>query len=100
VQFNLALLAEKGANLCGEDRFSIEMCERCDGQYLYNDELKDVYFDPDDLARRFFKLAAMPLPPCRYCGALDWQFQARPDAMLVQAGPWACLLTGRQYTFS
>lgn len=101
MDFNLALIAERGGNLCGEDRLSIESCGSCQGQYLFNAELNDVYYDAEDLSRHFFKLAGMRLPPCRYCGDLQWQFSAQPvEQAMVQSGPWAWTLASRSFTFS
>lgn len=100
MDFNLTLIAERGGNLCGQDRFSIESCANCQGQYLCNAELHDVYYDPDDLSRHFFDLAGMRLPPCRYCGDLQWQFSALPVGQAtVQSGPWAWVLASRSFTF-
>jgi hypothetical protein len=98
--FNYSIIKQRGGNLCGEDRFSIEACGQCQGHYLFNQELKDVYYDTDDLSRRFFKIAGMSLPPCRYCGAINWQFnQPSPDQPSAQAGPWAWSLRSRVFTF-
>lgn len=100
VVYNVKLIASKGGNLCGQDKLSIEACSECQGQYLYNQELNDVYYDPEDLSRHFFKIAGLDLPPCRYCGALRWQFAiAAPDQAQVQSGPWAWTLKSRVFTF-
>ena len=78
----------------------MQACASCQGQYLFNAEVKDVYYDPEDLARHFFKIPGMQLPPCRYCGELNWQFaSAAPDHQQVQAGPWAWALQSRSFTF-
>ena len=98
--FNHEAIAERGGNLCGEDRFSIEACEQCQGHYLFNQELNDVYYDSEDLNRRFFKIPGITLPPCRYCGALNWQFaRVAPDQTAAQLGPWAWALQSRRFTF-
>lgn len=100
VEFNHPLIGERGGNLCGEDQFSIEACDSCQGQYLFNCELKDVYYDSEDLSRHFFKHPALSLPPCRYCGQLDWQFALpAPDQPSAQSGPWAWTLTTRSFSF-
>lgn len=99
--FNHQLIAERGGNLCGQDRFSIEMCAACQGQYLFNWELNDVYYDADDLSRHFFKVAGIDLPPCRYCGALNMQFSAlQVDQASAQSGPWAWTLISRHFCFN
>ncbi|WP_101759980.1 hypothetical protein [Oceanicoccus sp. KOV_DT_Chl] len=100
LEFNFALLAERGANLCGADRLRIESCNQCQGQYLFNAELNDVYYDAEDLTRHFFKIAAMDLPPCRYCGHPSWDFGVVPDRVAVQSGPWAWTLLSRQFIFA
>lgn len=98
--FNHELIAEHGGNLCGADRFSVEACDRCQGHYLYNAELQDVYYDPDNFSRRFFRIEGMRLPPCRYCGELDWDFAAvSPPRAIVQTGPWGWVLQTRSFTF-
>ena len=100
MEFNLQIITERGGNLCGEDDFSIESCAQCQGQYLFNRELKDVYFDPEDLSRHFFKIPGMDLPPCRYCGAIGWGFSSKPpDQSIAQAGPWAWALKSRVFNF-
>lgn len=101
MQFNHRAIAERGGNLCGEDQFSIETCEHCQGHYLFNNELKDVYYDAEDLKRRFFKIPGISLPPCRYCGALNWQFASISiDHNVAQTGPWAWALQTRRFTFT
>ena len=98
--FNLELIADRGGNLSGYDKFSIEACDRCGGHYLYNAELRDVYYDDEDLSRRFFRVAGLALPPCSYCGALEWQFSlSSPDRASAQSGPWGFVLTRRQFVF-
>ncbi|MCR8923652.1 hypothetical protein NO559_12785 [Dasania sp. GY-MA-18] len=100
IVFNTALIGQRGGNLCGEDELSIEACSSCQGQYLFNAALKDVYYDSADLSRHFFKIPAIDLPPCRYCGALQWQFATpAPELAQVQAGPWAWVLASRVFTF-
>ncbi len=100
LEFNHKLIAKRGGNLCGEDLFSIESCAQCQGQYLFNRALKDVYYDPEDLSRHFFKVPGIDLPPCRYCGAMGWQFSlVVPDQLMAQTGPWAWSLKRRSFTF-
>lgn len=99
--FNKELIAERGGNLCGQDRFNIQACDHCQGHYLYNAELNDVYYDSADLSRRFFKVPGLALPPCAYCGTLAWDFSPMaPDQTAVQTGPWSWVLASRQFTFS
>jgi len=92
--FNTSLIDELGGNLCGEDRLSIQACNQCQGQYLFNAELNDVYFDPADLSKHFFKIPAISLPPCRYCGAINWDFSSVDlDKVSILSGPWGWVLT-------
>ena len=101
MEFNCALIGERGGNLCGEDRFTIEACAECQGQYLFNRVLNDVYYDPDDLTRRYFRIPGLTLPPCRYCGAIALQFSdTAPDRAAAQTGPWAWTLQSRQFSFA
>ena len=101
VRVDSELVARRGGNVCGADRFSVEACGHCHGHYLFNAELNDVYFDPEDLGRRYFRLECISLPPCRYCGALQWDFAAEPPAQNeVQSGPWRWVLKSREFTFS
>ncbi len=100
LEFDLKAIARRGGNLCGEDRFSIEQCAACQGQYLFNAELSDVYYDPEDLSRHYFKIAGIDLPPCRYCGTLSWDFGAAVGPSTAQTGPWAWALASRSFTFS
>ena len=91
--FDHEIIKERGGNLCGDDRFSIEACAKCQGQYLYNNELKDIYYDPFDLSRRFFNIEGIPLPPCGYCGALNWEFVMTPlEYASARIGPWGWAL--------
>ena len=100
MQFNISLITSRGGNLCGEDELSIQACAECQGQYLFNEIVNDVYYDSEDLSRHFFKIPGMDLPPCRYCGGLHWQFSSQvPDQQMVQSGPWAWVLIARTFTF-
>ncbi len=100
IDVDLDKLAERGANLCGEDHFFVRSCSLCQGQYLYNREVNDVYFDPDDLGRHFFDIEGLPLPPCRYCGNINWSFSSQPpDLLAIQAGVWGWVLKRHSFTF-
>lgn len=93
MEFDIEAIEKRGGNLCGADRFVMVCCSECRTHYLFNLELNDVYYDPQDLKRRFFKLSGMRLPPCAGCGALEWEFA--PEAlseMEVQVGPWSWVL--------
>jgi hypothetical protein len=94
ISFDSELLATAGANLCGEDDFSVLCCEACDGQYLFNRELNDIYYQPDNLNRHFFLLSGVSMPPCRYCGKVGWQNETwQADTASIQVGPWAIYLS-------
>ena len=100
MQFNIGLIPSKGGNLCGEDKLSVQACSECQGQYRFNKELNDVYYHAEELSRHFFKIPGLDLPPCRYCGALHWQFSATaPDQQQVQIGAWAWVFKSRVFTF-
>lgn len=91
--FNACIIEQQGGNVCGQDRFSVVACEHCRTHYLYNDELKDIYYDPDDLSRRFFNIKGMDLPPCSGCGSISWRFSDhQPADVEVQLGIWGWAL--------
>ncbi len=93
LQFDLTLIQARGGNLCGDDRFTIVACAQCGTHYLYNEELRDIYYNPFDLSRRFFNIEMLGLPPCVGCGLIDWRFSAsNPIKVEVQLGPWAWVL--------
>lgn len=93
IYFDHDEIAARGGNLCGEDAFAIGVCGKCSSQYLYNQVLHDVYFDPTDLQRRFFKIEGMALPPCRGCGQLGWELLTDTLEPVEQlTGPWAWAL--------
>ena len=99
LQFNHRIIDQHGGNCCGEDRFTIVSCAECQGQYLFNRALNDIYYDPENLSRRFFKIEGIT-PPCGYCGAVSWQFaEPGPNEAAVYSGPWAWVLS-RSFTFS
>lgn len=85
---DIDLLKLRGANLCGDDKFDIVSADCCQQHYLFNVELKDIYFDPFDLSKRFFFVPALVLPPCAACGALNWQ--PRLDALSLSEKMTGC----------
>lgn len=90
LSFNASLISQRGGNICGQDYFVIVACEHCRSHYLYNKELRDIYYDPDDLFRRFFRIEGMNLPPCKGCGSLDWRFSEHDlTDVEIQLGAWA-----------
>ena len=93
LNFNASLISQRGGNACGEDLFVVVACEHCRSHYLYNEVLRDIYYDPDDLSRRFFRIVGMDLPPCRACGSLNWQFSEHElTDVEIKLGAWAWAL--------
>jgi len=101
VAFDEYLIAEQGGNCCGQDRFTVISCASCQGHYLFNEELNDLYYDPRDLRRRFFKIPGMNPPPCTYCGDIDWQFSDQQlNIVAIKTGPWGWLLDDSEIDFT
>lgn len=92
MKLDLELLAARGANLCGEDKLEIRACASCDRHYLYNGMLKDLYYDPFNLAKHYFVVKGMDLPPCAGCGELHWKLtEPVPEAEAI-VGAWGWLI--------
>jgi hypothetical protein len=91
MDFDLELLRVRGANLCEADRFDIRACCSCGRHYLFNNELKDVYYDPFNLTKRFFYIDSIALPPCAGCGDIDWALSAPVPLVESLLGIWGWL---------
>ncbi len=93
LEFNISLIGQRGGNVCGQDHFVMVACEHCRSHYLYNEALKDIYYDADDLSRRFFRIEGINLPPCKGCGSIKWLFSEHPlTDVEVQLGAWGWVL--------
>lgn len=69
---NIAAIKERGGYLCGDDDFQLVCCDLCGCRYLYNAEILRIFLDPADLTRVVLNIKGAEWPPCRCCGALDW----------------------------
>ena len=94
IDFDLAAIKRRGGFLCGNDDFAIVRCTFCRCQYLYNEEVLQLYLDPNDLSRRALYDQCEDMPPCRDCGLRDWDIEESPqdDLTGVADGPWAWAL--------
>ena len=79
----------------GDDDFEIVACTTCGCQYLYNDEVLQLYYDPNDLQKVYFYFDGEDIPPCRECGTQNWSYEElnADDEVKVASGPWSWTLT-------
>jgi hypothetical protein len=84
----------RGGRICGDDDFEIVRCKNCGCQYLYNSEVLDLYYDPQDLRKRYLNMEGHEIPPCRQCHVAGWDFEelSADDGAEVVPGPWSWLL--------
>lgn len=81
-----AVIGERGGDLCGEDAFVVVACSACGRQYLYNEEILDMYPDPADLRKRYKHGESFP---CVGCDRTSWEEVALDtDSEAVTNGPW------------
>ena len=87
---NLAV-QRRGGITCGNDDFSVVRCTKCGSQYLYNDEILQLYLDPNDATVSVLYAKGEHIPPCRGCGDGNWTIDEIPDdeSAMVMDGPWA-----------
>ena len=93
---NLAGIQARGGGVHGDDDFEIVACVGCGCQYLYNSEVLELYYDPQDLSVRYLNAEGVNVPPCRRCGAEGWDFEEleADDGARVASGPWSWALEG------
>lgn len=93
---NLAGIQARGGGVYGDDDFEIVACVSCGCQYLYNAEVLELYYDPQDLSVRYLNAEGENVPPCRRCGAEGWDFEEleADDGAKVASGPWSWALKG------
>jgi hypothetical protein len=84
----------RGGGVYGDDDFEIVACANCGCQYLYNSEVLELYYDPQDLSRRYLNAEGYDIPPCRQCGIEDWSFEELSvnDKAKVETGAWSWAL--------
>ena len=92
---NTDQIQARGGAVFDDDDFEIVACTSCGCQYLYNSEVLHLYYDPNDLQKRYFYIEGAEIPPCRECGTHNWSFEAlsADDEAKVKSGPWAWTLT-------
>ena len=90
-----AIKGRGGSPYDDDDDFEIVSCVNCGCQYLYNSEVLQLYYDPEDLRMRYLAVEGEDLPSCRQCGTPDFEFlELNPDdKSKVQSGPWAWALS-------
>ena len=90
---NSAPIQRRGFQLCGNDDFQMVKCVLCGCQYLEEEEIGLIFFDPTDLSRTVFDFVGEERPPCRGCGAQDWltEWMSAGEELAVRNGDWAWL---------
>lgn len=68
--------------------FELVNCELCGCQYLADHEVLRVYTDPADLSRFVLNAVGEAWPPCRGCGAADWDMVVAKE--VAPEWLWAC----------
>lgn len=87
---NFHEIVARGGGTYGNDGFIIEACTSCGYQFLYNDEVWEIYFLPNDLANSHYDyVQGNQLPPCPGCGTCDFKTETLNDEILIKQGPWA-----------
>ena len=91
---NHAEIQARGGGVYGDDDFEIVACVNCGCQYLYNSEVLELYYDPQDLRARYLTAEGERIAPCRQCGTEDWNFEelSATDKAWVESGPWSWAL--------
>jgi hypothetical protein len=55
---------------CSNSGYHLRRTKCCESYYVEDNELFDIYIDPNDLSKRISS-PEWPLP-CPFCGSLDW----------------------------
>jgi predicted nucleic-acid-binding Zn-ribbon protein len=84
-------IAARGGNVGGDDDFVVLACINCHYQFLYNEEVLDIYYYPNELASsRHLYIDGNVLPPCPGCGSQNFDTEnLDTNSPLVKQGPWA-----------
>jgi hypothetical protein len=77
--YNHKAIADRGAEMCGNDDFRVVRYKQCGYQYLHEAEVGFVYPDPKDMSKHFFMWKDEPHPSCSGCGKPDWSFEEIED---------------------
>ena len=92
---NTAEIKARGGAVFDDDDFEIVACASCGCQYLYNSEVLQLYYDPNDLQKVYLYIDGADIPPCRECGTQNWTYDelSADDEAIVKSGPWSWALT-------
>ena len=90
---NIAAIEARGGYICRNDDFQLVCCSICGCHYLYNAEIFQLYLDPNDLSRVILDIEGEQWPPCRCCGALNWNVRKLTNANVLPKNQedWAWL---------
>ena len=85
----------RGGSVYDDDDFEIVACVHCGCQYLFNSEVLQLYYDPEDLGLVYLAIEGKDIPPCRQCGTRQFDFAElnADDISKVQSGPWSWALS-------
>ena len=93
LSINDTLFEKNGGIVCGDDDFVLVTLSCCGCQCLYNEEILDLYIDPENLTKRYFLSSTEPTPKCLNCGSTDWEFSNYGlNIETVKKSRWAWLL--------
>ena len=82
-------IERRGGLVVSNSAFVVVACTSCARQYLYDEELLQLYVKPADLAVRHLNACGEPLD-CLGCGAAEWDFiELDSESIEVAGGPWA-----------
>lgn len=84
---NLGLDDVRGGWVYPDCDFVVCACKQCGQQYLYDEEIDYIYWDPEDLQIRFAPYE--PCPPCSRCGEDLYIIYLEADSPEVVEGPWS-----------
>jgi hypothetical protein len=73
LDFDESAIRRRGAVTSGNDSSKIVRCTACGRQSLYNDEILQLYLDPDELSASVLHAEGGQMPPCRDCEKTNWQ---------------------------
>lgn len=86
---NHAEIQRRGGQPTSDSDFVVVACASCGHQYLYDEELLQLYIDPEDLSVRYLN-GGKEWPNCSGCSAAHWDFsELDAESHEVAKGPWA-----------
>ncbi|MGV3756194.1 MAG: hypothetical protein ACO1QS_12500 [Verrucomicrobiota bacterium] len=90
MEINRKAIALRGGLDYSDADFSVVQCTHCNAQFLYDEEILTIYFDPQELSKNL--LIAQPCSPCPSCGDADWDFIKCDSEKVVRDGRWSWVL--------